>query len=164
MEKDFRAWHALKTELQNNPYRRFFAEREIWICSIGLNIGHEEDGKNERFLRPVVVFKKISSDEFWGIPLTSSERKEPFRYCFEFNGKTTTAILSQIRLLDGKRLLRRSGMMSEKAFFEMAKEFKRLIPQNEIPPEGGISRGAEAHGDSSLPLNHKLSTDILIKF
>ncbi len=171
MEKDFRDWHSLKTDLQNHRRRPFFAEREVWICSIGLNVGHEEDGKGNQFLRPVIIFKKVSADEFWGIPLTSGGGGGHFRYPFNFNGKTTTALLSQIGILDGKRLLRRSGIMPEKEFFEMADAVSVLIPKNDTPlgeegclggpksncrhgiplaTKGEIPRGAEAHGTSII--------------
>ena len=37
-------------------------ERDIWWCSIGVNIGDEIDGKNELFHRPVLILKKFSSE------------------------------------------------------------------------------------------------------
>lgn len=145
MEKDFGGWHYLKTNLQGRENGPYFSEREIWLCSVGLNLGHEEDGKGDRFLRPVIIFKKFTSDLFWGIPLTSSGRKGPFHYQFGFKGRTSTAVLSQVRALDRRRLLRRSGIMPEKEFFEMGKNFAKLVPKNETPLGRGVSRGAEAH-------------------
>ena len=38
--------------------------------SIGKNIGYETLGKQELFLRPVLVYKKLSKSTFVGIPLT----------------------------------------------------------------------------------------------
>ncbi len=32
----------------------------IW-CSIGINVGDEEDGKNELYERPVLVIKKFNA-------------------------------------------------------------------------------------------------------
>ncbi len=46
MQKDFNNWNSLKQELDKNEKVLFFKEREVWWCSIGLNLGHEENGKN----------------------------------------------------------------------------------------------------------------------
>lgn len=120
VDKDFREWHALKTALERHRRRPFFSEREIWISSIGLNLGHEEDGKGDRFLRPVIVFKKFSPDLFWGIPLTTTDKRDPFHLHFSFNRRDNAAILSQLRAFDRRRLLRRMGIMPEEAFLEVA--------------------------------------------
>jgi len=37
----------------------FFLEGEVWWTALGVNIGHEIDGKNEFCERPVVILKKI---------------------------------------------------------------------------------------------------------
>ena len=45
--KEFDKWNELKKKLHNSekPKKFYFREREIWWCSLGLNIGFEEDGK-----------------------------------------------------------------------------------------------------------------------
>jgi mRNA interferase MazF len=45
-----------------------FKERDIWWVSIGVNVGFEEDGKHEKFLRPVLILKKFNKELFLGIP------------------------------------------------------------------------------------------------
>jgi mRNA interferase MazF len=137
MEKDFLRWHELKTDLQKGVGNLLFQERDIWLCSFGLNLGHEEDGKGDFFLRPVVVFRKINTDTFWAIPLTGNGRSGSYYYSFDFKGQVSVAILSQIRLLDQRRLLRKMGTISEIDFVCMVEKFKALLPmgllQNEIP-------------------------------
>ena len=44
MKKDFEKWHKKKTDIDNSSKRLFFHEREVWFCSIGMNIGYEQDG------------------------------------------------------------------------------------------------------------------------
>ena len=157
MEKDFTNWHELKTNLQKWESGPYFSEREIWLCSVGLNLGHEEDGKGDRFLRPVIIFKKFTPDVFWAIPLTSSKNTGLYYYQFNLKNRNETAILFQIRLLDRRRLLRRMAIMPEEDFFKMTEAFNGLTPKIEIPPEGGISRGAEAQCDSSVADPEQLS-------
>ncbi len=50
MEKNFLEWHEHKSRIHVNPTRPFFHEREIWFCSLGLNVGFEQDGRGDEFL------------------------------------------------------------------------------------------------------------------
>ncbi len=64
MEKDFDSWNAKKKELHNRAGAPFFHEREIWWCSIGINIGSEQDGSDDEYSRPVLVLKGLSKETF----------------------------------------------------------------------------------------------------
>ena len=46
MQKDFPGWHRQKEQLHAQHHTPTFQEREIWWCSVGVNIGHEMDGKH----------------------------------------------------------------------------------------------------------------------
>ena len=59
MKKDFKKWHTQKSDLHENKTRVFFHEREIWFTSLGANIGFEQDGRGDDFLRPIVILKKV---------------------------------------------------------------------------------------------------------
>jgi len=134
MKKDFQKWHKRKTDLEEVPKRPFFHEREIWFCYLGVNVGFEQDGNEEEFLRPVVVFKKFNNEIFWGIPLTKLKKKkdkksEKYYYHFSFiKGVVSSAVISQVRLVDAKRLSRLIGSVSKKDFEEIKKKFKVLSP------------------------------------
>jgi hypothetical protein len=62
MKKDFDGWIKKKKSLHESSKEKaaYFYEREIWWCSIGINIGFEQDGKNEHFERPVLVLRKFN--------------------------------------------------------------------------------------------------------
>ncbi len=49
MNKNFDNWNALKKELDHEHKAPTFKQRDVWWCSVGLNIGHEENGNNEFF-------------------------------------------------------------------------------------------------------------------
>lgn len=55
----FIKWAKLKFRIHaSNEINFYFKEREIWWCLLGMNVGHEQDGKNENFESPVSVLKK----------------------------------------------------------------------------------------------------------
>jgi mRNA interferase MazF len=130
-EKDFTDWHILKTKLQKSDKRLFFQERDIWLCSIGLNLGHEEDGKQERFLRPVIVFRKFTADLFWGIPLTTKIKLGSYYYQLNVNGKNTSAMIFQMRILDRTRILRKIWTLPASQFKEIKDLAKQLFPKDD---------------------------------
>lgn len=134
MEKDFDKWNEKKKRIHTIPHMPFFHEREIWFCYIGVNVGFEQDG-GEDFLRPVLIVRKFNNEIFWGIPLTKSKKKkiskdnERYYHPFIFvEGITSLAILSQIRLIDARRLGRRIGGLSEEEFGSLTKKLKALLP------------------------------------
>lgn len=140
MTKDFQKWHSFKEDLHyNNAERVLFHEREIWWCALGANIGFEQDGKNDTFERPVIVFRKFNKEVFWGLPITTQEKGGRYYYTYAHGGKRFSIILSQMRLLDGKRLLRKITVLPNKEFLELDRGFNALIKQT-IPPLRAGSR------------------------
>lgn len=122
MEKDFQNWHTEKSLIHKQKIRPFFHEREIWFATLGMNVGFEQDGKHEKFLRPVIILKKFNNQVCWAIPTTKKSKKGIHYFSFEYQkGDSTTAILSQLRLIDSKRLDYKIGTMKENDFVEMKK-------------------------------------------
>ncbi len=121
----FDEWNSLKKKI----YRRgrvFFDKGEIWYASLGKNIGDEEDGKNEYFERPILVIRKFNQSIFLAIPLTSQEKEGRFYHNLEgFNG--SVVILSQVRLLDAKRLLRFMGKISNEEVSLIKEKIRNLV-------------------------------------
>lgn len=132
MSKDFFSWHALKTDIERDKTSPLFREREIWWCSLGLNVGIEEDGKHELFQRPILVFRKFNKEMLWALPMTSKKKEGKFYHSFDFHEQERTALLSQIRTISAKRLIRRLGKMNEQDFFLLQQAFVSLI--NETDP------------------------------
>jgi mRNA interferase MazF len=128
MEKEYDNWNKLKKDLSTKKSKIFFHEREVWYCSLGKNIGYEEDGKNELFERPVLIIRKFNNEIFLAIPLTSSKKDNEYYHHYELGGKTYAGILSQIRLLDGRRLSRKIGMIKESDFTMIIKKIHNILP------------------------------------
>ncbi|MHB8710051.1 MAG: type II toxin-antitoxin system PemK/MazF family toxin [Minisyncoccota bacterium] len=135
MKRDYRTWTPLKQSLNNTDEPRlFFHEREIWYCHLGENIGFEQDGRGDQFLRPVVIVRKFNNNIFWGVPLTRTQKDLPFYFTFvprletTVRGEKSTAVLSQVRLVDAKRLRRMLSYISEEDFVVLKKKLKALLP------------------------------------
>ncbi len=100
--------------------------------SIGLNVGVEEDGKNNNFKRPVLVIKVFNRQCFLGIPITSADKNNK-KYYFPIihNQKKSFLILSQIKLFSVKRLSRIICKVDSQDFLKIKKELKRAIGLSE---------------------------------
>jgi mRNA interferase MazF len=134
MKKDFQKWHNKKTQVDDIEKRPFFHEREIWFCYLGANVGFEQDGTGEDFLRPIMIARKFNNEIFWGIPLTKSKNKtnkkaEKYYFTFSFiDNIKSVAVLSQIRLIDARRLSRHIGVMPNNEFTRLIEKLKALLP------------------------------------
>ena len=116
-QKDFQKWHKYKEQIDNAPKRIFFHEREVWWCSIGVNVGFEEDGKGEYFARPIIIFKKFNNEVFWGMPISTKIKKGKFYAPIDLEDKMPrVAIISQLRLIDGKRLIDKIGTITNENY------------------------------------------------
>ncbi len=127
MHKDFDDWNSVKKRLDTGHVAPTFQKREIWWCSIGLNIGHEENGKNKDYSRPVLVIRKFNDHIFWGIPLTTQIKEKHYYYKIHFKEKEQCVMLSQIRLLESRRLTDKMGKLSQKQFDEIREALKGMI-------------------------------------
>ena len=124
--KNFRKWNNLKEKIEQNFKHKLFHEKEIWWCSLGVNIGDEQDGKNENFERPVLILKKFNKNILWGIPLTSKNKNGKYYYNFKYKKKNFAVILSQLRLISSKRLLRRMRRIGRKDFYNVKQLIRTL--------------------------------------
>ena len=99
----FNNWNKLKQKIENKEII-LFRQGEIYFMSVGQNIGYEIYGKKELYLRPVLVYRKLSKQTFIGIPLSSKEKNGTYFHTFRYTQKTlSTALLNQIRVFDIKR-------------------------------------------------------------
>ena len=117
MQKDFTQWNTKKIHLNEVKGTALFHEREVWWCSLGVNIGYEQDGESELFTRPVIVFKKFNLDACLVIPLTTKEKKGTYYFSIgDVSGRSATAVLSQLRFVDRKRLVVKMAMLDGDTF------------------------------------------------
>ena len=117
MKKDFWKWHEKKGEVNEAEGTALFHEREVWWCTLGTNIGFEQDGSGELFTRPVVILTKFNLDSCLLVPLTAKPKKG--KYYFDVGdvaGRKAVAVLSQLRFVDRKRLASKIATMDKNVF------------------------------------------------
>ncbi len=69
MYKDFDNWNEKKKAIEGRFSNIIFRERDIWWCSVGINVGNESCGKGKDFQRPVIILKKLNQNSFIGLCL-----------------------------------------------------------------------------------------------
>jgi mRNA-degrading endonuclease toxin of MazEF toxin-antitoxin module len=127
--KIFLEWIKIKINLHDNKHTPvYFYEREIWFVHLGHNIGFEQNGKGNKFLRPVLIIKKYNKDLCTVVALTSSKKNG--KYYMYIEGKehaSSTVILSQIKTISSRRLVYKKGMVSKDLFIEIKKRIKLIL-------------------------------------
>lgn len=127
MQKDFDAWNEKKKEIDILESLPHFKARQVWWCSLGVNIGCEENGREPgKFHRPVVIIKKYSHDQLLVIPLSTKIKDHRYRFNFPFNGKKQSALLTHLKTVDVRRLTNMIGELPDSTFFNL----KRAVIKN----------------------------------
>lgn len=128
MEKDFDNWNIEKKVLHEKSATIFYHEREIWWCSLGVNVGFEQDGTGKQYDRPVIVVRGFSPHSCIIVPLTG-KKKEGKYYCYlgKIEEREATAILSQVKNIDTRRLLRKIGALPEPKFTDLMGKLQKLL-------------------------------------
>lgn len=110
--KKFDEWNNNKKNINNANNRVSFFEGEIWWCYLGVNIGSEQDGRGNIFVRPVLIYKKISSKLFIAIPITKNLDILNNNLVFYFNYNIYSMLIFQIRIIDSLRLVNKIDNIS----------------------------------------------------
>lgn len=122
MQKDFDRWNNHKKKLDDSGDRPFYHAREVWWCSVGVNVGNELDGTGKLHDRPVLVLRPFNAETFFGICLVGHARTGRYYFSLgKIDDRDAVANLSQARLFDSKRLIRKIGTVDERTYHELAK-------------------------------------------
>ena len=128
MQKDFDAWNEVKKQTHDRNGVPFYHERELWWCALGINIGAEQDGSGAEYRRPVLILRGLSVTTCLVVPLTTSAKRHPLRPEVGIvEGKDAHALLSQMRVVDTKRLVRKIGYLEKHRFEEIRKTVKAML-------------------------------------
>ncbi|MEO6536161.1 MAG: type II toxin-antitoxin system PemK/MazF family toxin [Candidatus Paceibacterota bacterium] len=128
MKKDFDAWNSKKQSINSRTDAPFYHEREIWWCALGLNIGFEQDGKGDNYRRPVLIIRGFNRETCFAIALTGRSRTGRFYIPLgEVDGREASAVLSQIRIIDTKRLVRKISTLNDKTFESVCTALQEVL-------------------------------------
>ncbi len=129
----FDKWNNIKKDTNSIKRNIGIKVREIYWVKLGQNIGDEEYGKGENFLRPVLVIRGLTKDLFLGIPTTSKIRsgKDYFHtiyYKDNLNRNiTSSCMLLQLKTFSKKRILNKIGKINESEFKIILEKIKKMI-------------------------------------
>ena len=143
MDKEFDRWNARKKQIEVRSFTGYVHEREVWWCAVGVNVGVEANGKNTNFERPVLILRKFSRDAVLVIPLTTRVKLKPYHVAFYRRGEQAAAVVSQLRLVSTRRLLRKIYRMDSVLFAEISERTALAI--NNRPPRERGSRRPHGH-------------------
>lgn len=125
--KDFDSWNKLKKEIHRIAKLRFFKHGEVWWVSLGLNIGHEADGKGLGYERPFIILKKYNNFSFLGIALTTTTKQNQYKFPIGIiEGKDCFVNLSQLRYLDARRLTAKITTLSDSMFKQVIQKTSQV--------------------------------------
>jgi mRNA interferase MazF len=129
MKKDFDAWNSDKKKLhRRNAYLPLYRERQVRWCRLGVNVGYEQDGAGTNFSRPVLVLRAFSRHVCLVVPLSTATKANKYHFPVgEIAGRSAIVILSQVRLVDTKRLDQHIATLDTVLFREIRKAVKALL-------------------------------------
>jgi mRNA interferase MazF len=125
--KLFKSWINYKSEIDTLKRSYEIKESEVYWCSVGENIGDEENGKGLKFRRPVLVFKKFNNNIFWAVPLTTKNKENKYYVKVLLKDETVSAMISQLRIIDTKRLDQKIGYVSRSDYLKIKQEIIKII-------------------------------------
>lgn len=123
---EFLKWNQVKTDLHLHGRKPKISQGQIWWSGVGKNIGMELNGKNSRFSRPVLVYRKLSSTKFMAIPLTSQPHDGSWYVPFTQNGRMEIAVIGDAKTMSVKRLYRMIGRIDDADYSRIQAGFINL--------------------------------------
>ena len=127
-KKDFNKWNSLKKKLDRRVDAPFYHAREAGWCSLGVNIGFEQDGTGLNFDRPILIIRGFNKKVLFGVALTGRKRVGKYYYYLgKIEKRDASVILSQARVIDSNRLIRKIGIVEKKVFKKVKECLKKTL-------------------------------------
>jgi mRNA interferase MazF len=126
--KNFDEWGTLKKNINDNYKNKWTSERDVWWCNLGLNIGFEQNGDGVEYSRPVLILKVFNKDVSLIVPLTTSQKANKYHFDLGIiDNKKSFVILSQIKLIDTKRLEEKICKIDKDRFLEIKNSIQKFF-------------------------------------
>ncbi len=127
-QKDFDSWIKIKKDIEDRQRVEAYKYSIFW-SSFGENIGSEVCGKGTSFLRPVVILKKFGERCVLVAPLSSKidTDKNNINIKLDFEEGERCVLISQIRVLDTKRLFDYMGKVKKDSREDLKNSFNKIV-------------------------------------
>ena len=130
--ESFDKWNEVKKTTQVKKRKLGMKAREIFWVKIGQNLGSEEYGKGKDFARPVIIVRRLTSDLFIGIPITTTIKNNDYFHSFTYDNKSrgmveNSAMILQVKTFSIKRVLSKIGMVNKEDFDKILDKTKNLF-------------------------------------
>jgi len=91
-------------------------------------VDSEQDGKGKSFTRPVLIIRGFSKTTCMVVPLSTAETVNQYRITAGIvEGRKATALISQVRTIDTKRLRRKVGLLDVETYETIKKAVRELF-------------------------------------
>ena len=157
--KNFDEWNEIKKNIHKKETILKFSKRDIFFINLGQNIGYEQNGVGDEFLRPVLILRKFNKRFFLGVLLSSKNKNNPFYYKI---GEDSFAILSQVRTFDAKRLSYFVKRLNENKFFEVVEKISDLLPKRESGLTSNFVKESISQNNNNFKLYTSTQRDIKV--
>jgi mRNA interferase MazF len=125
--KEFDKWTVQKKILSGKAgATKYVKSGDVWWCALGVNIAHEQDGKDAEFVRPVLILKRFNQRLVLIVPLTHGTSQQNFAVSFTTR-ETHVLLVNQIRALSTNRLLRRAFRLPDRKFDSVRGEVFKIL-------------------------------------
>ncbi|MDB5245375.1 MAG: hypothetical protein JWN90_480 [Parcubacteria group bacterium] len=125
--KRFLEWIRIKSALDKKTHQApDVSEGDVWWASLGENVGHEIQGKDQNFTRPVIIYKRLSRNFYFVIPVTTKPHRGTWFVSYRFHSMAVTACLHQARSIDYRRLFSQLGHIDKASFARVQEAFRKL--------------------------------------
>lgn len=126
--RNYDDWNGVKKRTEHRQRTIYPKIRDVWWGRLGCNIGDEQDGKGKEYTRPILILKKFNNNIFLGLPMSSVLKQNKYYVTATLlSGEASSCIISQIRLIDCKRLGGKVGIITTDSFVQIRKAVKDMI-------------------------------------
>jgi mRNA-degrading endonuclease toxin of MazEF toxin-antitoxin module len=127
---EFDRWNAQKKRIESGlaDTTKFPKEGEVWMSTMGKNIGYEQNGSGDNFSRPVLIIKKFNNHMLWVVPLSTKQKTFDFYFNYtDPNNEKVSAILAQLKLVSVKRLNRKLYAVTDTLLFDIKSRLRTFL-------------------------------------
>ncbi len=94
---------------------------------MGINVGFEEDGKHDKYIRPVLIIRKFNRDLFLGIPMSTRLKDSPYYIKVTVDKQVVSVLISQIRTFSARRIQDKLAEIDTKDFKKVKESVVKMI-------------------------------------